>query len=113
MARLRFLPSDVCVEARPGQTLFELGWKEETGIQSACVGKGTCGLCRVIIRQGEEKLTPYNAVEEKHLGNLYHLTKIRLSCQSVIMDDVDAVDDEEIVVEIKPKKSKKLGSTSR
>ena len=109
MARLRFLPTDICVEARPGQTVFELGWKEETNIQSACVGKGTCGLCRVTIVQGEEKLSAYNAIEEKHLGNLYHLTKIRLSCQCEIVADVDSMDDEEIVVQIKPKKVRKRG----
>lgn len=109
MAKLRFLPTDICALARPGQTVFELGWKEETHIQSACVGKGTCGLCRVTIVQGEEKLSPYNAVEEKHLGNLYHLTKIRLSCQCKIVADVDSMDDEEIIVEIKPKKVRKRG----
>ena len=101
MAKLRFLPSDFCVEAQPGQTIFELGWKKDTGIQSACVGKGTCGLCRIVVKSGEDQLSPYNEVEDKHLGNLYHLTKIRLSCQSTIL----ATDsEEEIVVEIKPKR---------
>jgi len=109
MAKLRFLPSDICVEARPGQTVFELGWKQETGIQSACVGKGTCGLCRVTVRAGEDQLSPYNDVEDKHLGNLYHLTKIRLSCQCVIAPDTGDDDADEIVVEIRPKKIKKRG----
>ncbi len=111
MAKLRFLPANICVEARPGQTIFELGWKQETGIQSACVGKGTCGLCRVIVRAGGDQLSPYNDVEDKHLGNLYHLTKIRLSCQCVITAEEEDAGDEEIVVEIKPKKIRK--STDR
>lgn len=102
MAKLRFLPSDVCVEAQPGQTIFELGWKKDTGIQSACVGKGTCGLCRIVVRSGEDQLSAYNEIEDKHLGNLYHLTKIRLSCQSTIVAAGDGAD--EIVVEIKPKR---------
>jgi ferredoxin len=109
MAKLRFLPSNICVEARPGQTVFELGWKQETAIQSACVGKGTCGLCRVTIRSGEDQLSPYNKVEDKHLGNLYHLTKIRLSCQCVIAPEDGDGEPEEIVVEIRPKKTKKRG----
>jgi 2Fe-2S ferredoxin len=102
MATLRFLPSDICVEAQPGQTIFELGWKQDAGIQSACVGKGTCGLCRVKIVAGEDQLSPYNEIEDKHLGNLYHLTKLRLSCQCVIAPDAD-----EIVVEVRPKKKRK------
>jgi 2Fe-2S ferredoxin len=105
MPKVRFLPSDLCVEAQPGQTIFELGWKQDTALQSACVGKGTCGLCRVVIRSGEDQLSPYNEVEDKHLGNLYHLTKIRLSCQCTIVDRGDAA--EEIVVEIKPKRKPK------
>ena len=104
MASVHFLPSDTTVEGLPNQTLFELGWKQDVGIQSACVGKGTCGLCRVKILEGEDQLSPYNEVEEKHLGNLYHLTKIRLSCQCVILDEA-----KHISVEVRQKKSKKKG----
>lgn len=102
MASIRFLPSDKVEPCHAGQSIFEAGWKSDVGIQSACVGKGTCGLCRVVIVSGEESLSPYNKVEEKHLGNLYHLTKLRLSCQCIVADDAD-----EIVVEVKQKKSRK------
>ena len=101
MATIRFLPADKTVQAQPGQTIFELGWKEEVGIQSACVGKGTCGLCRVKIVQGEDSLSPYNEVEDKHLGNLYHLTKLRVSCQCVIVEGAET-----ITVKVKQKKSR-------
>ena len=102
MPSIRFLPSGKVQECHAGQSLFEVGWKSDVGIQSACVGKGTCGLCRVVIDDGEESLTPYNDVEEKHLGNLYHLTKLRLSCQAVVMKDAG-----EITVLVKPKKVRK------
>lgn len=102
MAKIRFLPSGKVETCHVGQSVFEAGWKSDVGIQSACVGKGTCGLCRVIIVDGEAALSPYNKVEEKHLGNLYYLTKLRLSCQAIVTDD-----DAEIVVEVKPKKSKR------
>jgi ferredoxin len=104
MATIRFLPKGVCIEALPGQTLFDLGWKQDLGIQSACVGKGTCGLCRVKIVSGEDQLSPYNEIEDKHLGNLYHLTKLRLSCQSTV---IESSSDEEIVVEVRQKKKRK------
>ena len=99
---IRFLPSGKVQECHAGQSVFEVGWKSEVGIQSACVGKGTCGLCRVVIESGEKSLSPYNDVEEKHLGNLYHLTKLRLSCQAIVLDGA-----EEITVLVKPKKARK------
>lgn len=65
-----------------GATLFEAGAKLSAGIDTACVGKGTCGLCRVKILDGAAHLTPFSDEERKHLGNVYHLTKVRLACRS-------------------------------
>ena len=76
------------VDAPPGSTLFEAGAKIAAGIDTACVGKGTCGLCRVKILAGAENLNAFTDEERKHLGNVYHLTKVRLSCRSQISGDV-------------------------
>ena len=76
------------VEVREGSTLFEAGAKITAGIDTACVGKGTCGLCRVKIVAGAEHLNPFTDEERKHLGNVYHLTKVRLACRSKIAGDV-------------------------
>lgn len=78
----------VTVEAPEGTTLFEAGAKIAAGIETACVGKGTCGLCRVKILAGAEHLNPFTDEERKHLGNVYHLTKVRLSCRTKISGDV-------------------------
>jgi ferredoxin, 2Fe-2S len=78
----------VVVECREGDTLFEAGAKATAGIDTACVGKGTCGLCRVKILAGAEHLNPFTDEERKHLGNVYHLTKIRLSCRCKVSGDV-------------------------
>ena len=64
---------------------------------TACAGQATCGLCRVKVVSGEEHLTPFNAAERKHLGNVYFITKLRLSCQARIRDDADAA---EVIVAI-------------
>jgi len=80
--KVRFQPSGQLVVGQPGQSLFELARAAGVPISTACVGKGTCGLCRVKIRRGEESLVPFNEVERKHLGNVYFLTKVRLSCQA-------------------------------
>jgi ferredoxin len=76
------------VEVPAGTTLFDAGAKLAAGIDTACVGKGTCGLCRVKIVAGAEHLNAYTDEERKHLGNVYHLTKVRLSCRSVLQGDV-------------------------
>ena len=78
----------IVVEAPEGSTLFEAGAKVAAGIDTACVGKGTCGLCRVKIIAGAESLNQFTDEERKHLGNVYHLTKVRLSCRSKIAGDV-------------------------
>jgi 2Fe-2S ferredoxin len=80
---ITFLPSGVTATYRDGESLFEVGRRAGVTIDTACVGKGTCGLCRVRIDQGESFLNPYTDEEQKHLGNVYHLTRVRLSCRSV------------------------------
>ncbi len=75
-------------EVPAGATLFEAGAKVSAGIDTSCVGKGTCGLCRVKILAGAEHLNPFTDEERKHLGNVYHLTKVRLSCRSKVTGDV-------------------------
>ena len=76
------------VEIPAGATLFEAGAKVTAGIETACVGKGTCGLCRVRIKAGAEHLNPYTDEETKHLGNVYHITKVRLSCRCKPTGDI-------------------------
>ena len=91
MPRVTILSADAeprVVEVSAGTTLFEAGAKLAAGIDTACVGKGTCGLCRVKIIAGAENLGAYTDEERKHLGNVYHLTKVRLSCRSVLQGDV-------------------------
>lgn len=80
------------VEVASGTTLFEAGAKLAAGIDTACVGKGTCGLCRVKIVSGAETLNPYTDEEKKHLGNVYHLTKVRLSCRTLVGDGNVTID---------------------
>ena len=76
------------VEVLADTTLFEAGAKLAAGIDTACVGKGTCGLCRVKIIAGAENLVAYTDEERKHLGNVYHITKVRLSCRTILTGDV-------------------------
>lgn len=97
---IRFLPDDVIATCEIGESVFTAGRRAGVAIETACVGRATCGLCRVRILEGEEHLSEFNAHEERHLGNVYYLTKIRLSCQAVVRGGP-------IKVELAPKRSRR------
>jgi ferredoxin len=90
-------PSDTTVTCPAGTTLFDAGAQASAAIDTACVGKGTCGLCRVKILAGAEALSPYSDEELRHLGNLYHLTRVRLACRARVQEG-------EVTVEVIRKK---------
>jgi ferredoxin len=89
-----FLTSDaggdgVRVECRDGEAVFDVGRRAGIAISTSCVGKASCGLCRVRVVGGEAHLSPLNPAERKHLGNVYFITKQRLSCQARLVGDGD------------------------
>ena len=94
------------VECQAGEPLFVIGQRAKIPIDTACVGKGTCGLCRVRVVDGESHLSEVSDVEIKHLGNVYYLTKVRLSCQAVITGGT-------VTVEPKPKPKTKPKSKQK
>jgi ferredoxin len=79
--RVTFLPLGQTVDCADGESVFAAAQRGGVPIPTACVGKATCGLCRVKIVAGAEFLPPLNRDEQKHLGNTYFITKLRLSCQ--------------------------------
>jgi 2Fe-2S ferredoxin len=83
-----FQPSGLRVDCAEGESVFEVGRRAGVDISTACVGKATCGLCRVKVLAGEAALSPLNAAEKKHLGNVYFINKLRLACQSRVSGDV-------------------------
>ncbi len=104
MPIVRFEPSHLRVEGAAGESLFQIGRRHGVPIATACAGKANCGLCKVKIVAGEALLTPFCADERKHLGNVYFLTKERLSCQARLRE---AGEGEEIVVELPPPRIRK------
>jgi 2Fe-2S ferredoxin len=91
MPRITFLPLGVTVDCADGESLFEVARRMGVPVATACAGKATCGLCRMKILGGEQHLTPFNAGERKHLGNVYFITKERLSCQARVQGSGDEV----------------------
>lgn len=95
MATITFLPAGTSEAYLDGESIFDVGGRVRAGIETACVGKGTCGLCRVRVVSGEEFLSSYTDEELKHLGNVYFLTKVRLSCRTTAAGG-------DVVVELAP-----------
>ncbi len=95
MPSVTFLPAGQRVACEDGASVFEVGRRAGVEISTACVGKATCGLCRVKLVEGEAHVSPLNAAEKKHLGNVYFITKTRLACQTRVSGDV--------VVELPPR----------
>ncbi len=81
MPAILFQPLDVRIECADGETAFAAARRNNIPIPTACFGRGNCGLCRVRVEAGEDSLGPITALEKKHLGNTYFITKLRLSCQ--------------------------------
>ena len=87
MPRLTFLPRGLVVECAEGETVFQAALRSGVPVSTACVGRGTCGLCRIRVRAGEDALSTFNDVEARHLGNVYFITKERLACQTQVLGD--------------------------
>ncbi|MES1172276.1 MAG: 2Fe-2S iron-sulfur cluster-binding protein [Bacteroidota bacterium] len=86
-----FQPSGVEAPAVAGETLFEIGRRNQVPISTSCAGKASCGLCRVVIVNGEQFLSAMGPLERRHLGNVYFITKQRLSCQARLTSDEASV----------------------
>jgi len=98
---ITYLPAGTRVDCAAGESVFEVARRAGVEVSTACVGKATCGLCRVKVVAGEQHLSPFNAAERKHLGNVYFINKLRLSCQARVgggAGDADA--DADVVVEL-------------
>lgn len=100
MPKITFLPNNIVADCEDGDSVFDVGKANGIDIETTCVGQATCGLCRIKIVEGEQFTSEFNEAEEKHLGNVYFLTKVRLSCQTRVSGG-------DVTVELAPKKRKK------
>lgn len=79
---IKFLPENRLVEASQEETLLEAGLREKIDIPHSCGGFGTCGTCRVWVRQGLEFLPPRNEVEQEMATERGFEDHERLCCQN-------------------------------
>lgn len=77
-------PSGEVVEVEEGKNLLTALREENVYIKSSCGGHATCSDCIIKIVSGEDNLTPPPFNELKLLGNVFHITKERLACQTCV-----------------------------
>ena len=75
---IRFEPSGVTVAVSPGTSLFEAAHRARVTVPSICGGQCDCGLCRVLVLEGE--ITPLTKEEEENLDPSELEKGIRLAC---------------------------------
>ncbi len=76
------------VDVEEGQTLLSAIRQAGIGIKSSCNGHASCGQCVVKFIQGLDHATGPTFEEMKIIGNVAHITKERLACQTKIQNKV-------------------------
>ena len=78
---------DVLEEVDESQSLLSILKKNKYYIKSSCGGHGKCSDCVVKILNGLENLSDQTFLEKSILGNVVHITKERLSCQTKVLGE--------------------------
>lgn len=88
MNKVTVYPGGQKIEAKTGDNLRNVLIQNGFSIKSTCGGCASCGQCVVKITSGGENLTDIRFEEKQLLGNVYHITQERLSCQCEILGDL-------------------------
>jgi 2Fe-2S ferredoxin len=97
--RVTFLPQNLTVEFKPGTlpychhgkpgSVLDVALNFGVQLEHVCGGNCACTTCHVIVRQGEENLSPMEDDEADRIGLVAGLTlHSRLACQAVVSGDV-------------------------
>lgn len=86
--KVTLMPSGEVLDFNGEETLLAQLKASGKKIKSTCGGCATCSDCVIIVKSGEENLTSQTFEEVRLLGNVFHITKERLSCQTRVKGDV-------------------------
>ena len=82
-------PAGVEFEATEGESLCDALLRNSIEIEHACEKSCACTTCHVIVREGEQNLSPLEQDEEDRLDTAEGLTlHSRLGCQAIVRGDV-------------------------
>jgi uncharacterized 2Fe-2S/4Fe-4S cluster protein (DUF4445 family) len=95
-SKLIFQPYGKRVGAPISKTVLEVARKIGVDINSICGGKGLCSKCRIIVRDGKERLSAPSEAEKSFLSEDDLKGGFRLACQTAVTDEGT------IVIEVPP-----------
>src|SRR5688572_12938795 len=74
------------IEVPVGTKITQAAYTAGVRIEQTCGGTPSCTDCKIVVLQEDDggSLEEMKGDEKRLLGNIYHLTHERLSCQSVI-----------------------------
>ena len=88
MPKITFLPMKITVDAPSGQSFLEIAEAHGIALPHACGGFCACSTCHVIVRAGDENLSPMAEDEEERLDRAPQITlHSRLGCQAKVQGD--------------------------
>lgn len=81
-------PSGKVIEVNNETNLLQALRENDVYVKSSCGGVASCSDCICKIVTGEDNLESPPFAELKLLGNVFHITKERLLCQTKVLGDV-------------------------
>ena len=94
--KVKFMPQNVELEIKPGQTVMGLAHENNIVIRSTCNGMPSCAECRVKVTDGDWNVNPPSRKELNLIGTGYYIDQRRLSCQMLCFGDITVDTTEQI-----------------
>lgn len=88
MATVTLKPSGKKIEIATDKSLLEALTEQGIYIKSSCGGHASCSDCIIKVVSGADNLNEPTFDETQYLGNVFHITKERLSCQTRLNGDI-------------------------
>jgi uncharacterized 2Fe-2S/4Fe-4S cluster protein (DUF4445 family) len=86
--KITVMPFGKEIEVNHGANLRTALIGSEFDIKSPCGGCASCGQCIVVVKDNYASLNDISFEEKQIIGNVFHITQERLSCQTTVQDDV-------------------------
>lgn len=94
--KVKFMPQNVELEIKPGQSVMGLAHENNIVIRSTCNGMPSCAECRVKVTDGDWNVNPPSRKELNLIGTGYYIDQRRLSCQMQCFGDITVDTTEQI-----------------
>ncbi len=96
MPKVTFLPQNITVEGKEGQSILDVALEHHIELEHNCGGNCACTTCHVIVKSGIDHLSKMQEDEEDRLDTAEGLTLTsRLGCQARLKEG-------DVTVEILP-----------